>query len=145
MTVALFKAKLCLEQPASNLPPSAGSTRSRTKNQDAFGPKELGPFDEHKAIPIFMSDDLSDRHYNGFSNSILWPLFHYHPGEITFDESAWDGYTEANRLFATTIAADLKDNDLVWVQDYHMMLLPKMLREEIENQEIKPKNVKISF
>lgn len=101
--------------------------------------------DEHKAIPVFMSEDLSDRHYNGFSNSILWPLFHYHPGEITFDESAWDGYSEANRLFAKAIAPGLRDGDLVWVQDYHLMLLPAMLREEIESMETKPKNVKFGF
>lgn len=103
-------------------------------------------FDEHKAIPVFMSEELSDRHYNGFSNSILWPLFHYHPGEITFDESAWDGYSEANRLFARAIASNLQDNDLVWVQDYHLMLLPAMLREEIEKKgDDKPKNVKFGF
>ena len=102
--------------------------------------------DEHKAIPVFMSEELSDRHYNGFSNSILWPLFHYHPGEITFDESAWEGYTEANREFAKAIGPNLQDNDLVWVQDYHLMLLPAMLREEIEKKgEHKPKNVKFGF
>lgn len=101
--------------------------------------------EEHKAIPVFMSEELSDLHYNGFSNSILWPLFHYHPGDITFDENEWDGYTEANRLFAQTIAADLQDNDLVWVQDYHLMLLPAMLREEIEAKEVRPKNVKLGF
>ena len=102
-------------------------------------------YDEFKAVPVFMSEELSDRHYNGFSNSILWPLFHYHPGEITFDESAWEGYVEANRLFAETIAHELRDNDLVWVQDYHLMLLPAMLREEIENMDRKPQNVKLGF
>ena len=101
--------------------------------------------EEHKAIPVYMSEELSDRHYNGFSNSILWPLFHYHPGEITFDESAWQGYSDANRIFAKEIASNLKDSDLVWVQDYHLMLLPAMLREEIAAMEVKPKNVKIGF
>lgn len=101
--------------------------------------------DEFSAVPIFMDDELSDRHYNGFSNSILWPLFHYHPGEITFDESAWDGYVEANRLFAKEIAKDVQDNDLVWVHDYHLMLLPAMLREEINKGENRPKNVKFGF
>ncbi|CAD0094704.1 unnamed protein product [Aureobasidium mustum] len=86
---------------------------------------------EYGAVPIFMDDELADRHYNGFSNSILWPLFHYHPGEITFDESAWNAYREANRLFAKEIAKDVQDNDLIWVHDYHLMLLPAMLREEI--------------
>ncbi|KAF2211258.1 glycosyltransferase family 20 protein [Cercospora zeae-maydis SCOH1-5] len=103
-------------------------------------------FDEYSAVPIFMDDELSDRHYNGFSNSILWPLFHYHPGEITFDESAWDGYVEANRIFAKEIAKDVQDNDLVWVHDYHLMLLPAMLREEINKAgPNKKKNVKFGF
>jgi trehalose-6-phosphate synthase len=51
----------------------------------------------------------------------MWPLFHYHPGEITFDESAWEAYTEANRLFAKAVAKDVQDNDMVWVHDYHLL------------------------
>ncbi|GAB7346673.1 hypothetical protein MBLNU459_g1798t2 [Dothideomycetes sp. NU459] len=97
---------------------------------------------EYGAVPIFMDDELADRHYNGFSNSILWPLFHYHPGEITFDESAWNAYKEANRLFAKAIAKDVQDGDLVWVHDYHLMLLPAMLREEIGDSK---RNVKFGF
>ncbi|KAH6644095.1 glycosyl transferase [Boeremia exigua] len=97
---------------------------------------------EYDAVPIMLDDELADRHYNGFSNAIMWPLFHYHPGEITFDESAWEGYTEANRLFAKAVAKDVQDNDMVWVHDYHLMLMPAMLREEIGNTK---KNVKIGF
>ncbi|EON67916.1 alpha,alpha-trehalose-phosphate synthase [Coniosporium apollinis CBS 100218] len=98
--------------------------------------------EEYNAVPVMLDDELADRHYNGFSNSILWPLFHYHPGEITFDESAWNAYTEANRLFAKAVAQDVQDNDLVWVHDYHLMLLPAMLREEIGKTR---KNVKFGF
>ncbi|EEH22295.1 alpha,alpha-trehalose-phosphate synthase [UDP-forming] [Paracoccidioides brasiliensis Pb03] len=98
--------------------------------------------DEYDAVPVLIDDNLADKHYNGFSNSILWPLFHYHPGEITFDESAWFAYRDANRLFAKAIANDVKDGDLVWVHDYHLMLLPAMLREEIGTSK---KNVKIGF
>ena len=76
------------------------------------------------------------------ADSILWPLFHYHPGEITFDESAWAAYREVNRLFAKTMAKDVQDGDLIWVHDYHLMLLPEMLREEIGTSK---KNVKIGF
>ncbi|KAJ8110757.1 hypothetical protein OPT61_g6484 [Boeremia exigua] len=97
---------------------------------------------EYNAVPIMLDDELADRHYNGFSNAIMWPLFHYHPGEITFDESAWEGYTEANRLFAKAVAKDVQDNDMVWVHDYHLMLMPAMLREELGNTK---KNVKIGF
>lgn len=75
-------------------------------------------------------------------DSILWPLFHYHPGEIIFDEEAWDAYREANRLFAQAIAKEVRDNDLVWIHDYHLMLLPQMLREELGSTRY---NVKIGF
>ena len=129
--------------------------------------KEAGPLterlkDEYNAVPVYIDDELADRHYNGFSSklsnprvtllrrwyltlaldSILWPLFHYHPGEITFDESAWNAYKEANRLFAKAIAKEVQDGDLVWVHDYHLMLLPAMLREEIGKSKT---NVKIGF
>ncbi|KAL2151093.1 hypothetical protein VTH82DRAFT_6191 [Thermothelomyces myriococcoides] len=108
---------------------------------------EAGPMREqlkqqYNAIPVFVDDELADRHYNGFANSILWPLFHYHPGEITFDESAWAAYREVNLLFAQTVIKDVQDGDLVWVHDYHLMLLPQMLREEIGKSK---KNVKIGF
>lgn len=118
--------------------------------------------DEYNAVPVFIDDELADRHYNGFSSpsipfllrswdsqadfheldSILWPLFHYHPGEITFDESAWEAYKETNRLFAKAVAKEVQDNDLIWVHDYHLMLLPEMLREEIGTSR---ENVKIGF
>ncbi|KAL1894098.1 Trehalose-6-P synthase/phosphatase complex synthase subunit [Ceratocystis pirilliformis] len=98
--------------------------------------------EQYGAHPVFIDDELADRHYNGFANSILWPLFHYHPGEITFDESAWVAYREVNRLFAKAVVADVQDGDLIWVHDYHLMLLPEMLREELGNTR---KNVKIGF
>ena len=69
-------------------------------------------------------------------------MFHYHPGEITFDETAFDAYQEANRLFAKQVAVDVQDGDLIWVHDYHLMLLPQMLREEIGDSK---SNVKIGF
>ncbi|KAJ4409187.1 Trehalose-6-P synthase/phosphatase complex synthase subunit [Gnomoniopsis sp. IMI 355080] len=97
---------------------------------------------ECDAHPVFVDDDLADKHYNGFSNEILWPLFHYHPGEITFDESAWAAYHEVNSLFAQAVAADVQDGDMIWVHDYHLMLLPQMLREMIGDSK---KNVKIGF
>ncbi|KAK0891429.1 Trehalose-6-P synthase/phosphatase complex synthase subunit [Friedmanniomyces endolithicus] len=100
---------------------------------------------EFAAVPIFIEEDLADRHYNGFSNSILWPLLHYHPGEITFDESAWDAYREANEIFAREVAKDVRDNDLVWIHDYHLMLLPSMLREELKKLDNPPSNVKLGF
>jgi trehalose 6-phosphate synthase len=98
--------------------------------------------EKFKCTAIFLSDTIADLHYNGFSNSILWPLFHYHPGEMNFDEVAWAAYIEANRHFAMKIASQVEDNDMIWVHDYHLMLLPQMLREEIGKSK---KNIRIGF
>lgn len=94
-------------------------------------------------MPVFLSDEVADLHYNGFSNSILWPLFHYHPGEINFDENAWLAYNEANRAFAEVIFETMQDDDLIWVHDYHLMLLPQMLQEEITKRKLR--NVKLGW
>ncbi|ODV58589.1 alpha,alpha-trehalose-phosphate synthase (UDP-forming) TPS1 [Ascoidea rubescens DSM 1968] len=99
--------------------------------------------DKFNCIPIFLTDEIADLHYNGFSNSILWPLFHYHPGEINFDENAWIAYNQANRLFAHEISSIIKDNDMVWIHDYHLMLLPELLRSKIEEKKIK--HTKLGF
>jgi len=84
--------------------------------------------DEFACQAVHLSDEVADSHYNGFSNSIIWPLFHYHPGEMNFDEDHWLAYREANLRFAETVRSQLQDGDMVWVQDYHLMLLPMLLR-----------------
>ncbi|KAG0210688.1 Trehalose-6-P synthase/phosphatase complex synthase subunit [Mortierella sp. GBA43] len=104
--------------------------------------------EKHSCLPVFIDDEIADMHYNGFSNSILWPLFHYHPGEISFNEDDWGAYQQANSLFAKAITEIVRDGDLVWVQDYHLMLLPKLLRDEVSNsrQSGEPtKDIKIGF
>ncbi|KAI9357608.1 glycosyltransferase family 20-domain-containing protein [Zopfochytrium polystomum] len=97
--------------------------------------------EKYAAVPVFISDEIADMHYNGFSNSILWPLFHYHPGEINFQEDHWDAYQQANLAFAQVLEKEVKDGDLVWIHDYHLMLLPKLLRERLSDRP----NVKIGF
>jgi trehalose 6-phosphate synthase len=84
--------------------------------------------EEYSCQAVYLDDELADRHYNGFSNSILWPLFHYHPGEMNFDEENWLAYRQANMLFAKTVRQQLRSGDMVWVQDYHLMLLPMFIR-----------------
>ncbi|KAJ2361419.1 Trehalose-6-P synthase/phosphatase complex synthase subunit, partial [Coemansia sp. RSA 2611] len=83
---------------------------------------------ENSCSAVYLDDETAEQYYNGFANSILWPLFHYHPGEMMFEETAWDAYQRANEAFAAALAAVVKEGDLVWIQDYHLMLLPRMLR-----------------
>ncbi|KXS21082.1 glycosyltransferase family 20 protein [Gonapodya prolifera JEL478] len=91
--------------------------------------KEL--MESYNCLPVFIPDHVADLHYNGFSNSILWPLFHYYPGEINFNSEYWDAYTEANKAFADALVEIVQEGDLVWIHDYHLMLLPTMLRERL--------------
>ncbi|CAG8455562.1 11472_t:CDS:2 [Ambispora leptoticha] len=105
-------------------------------------PKVIHELEKKSCLPVFVDDELADRHYNGFSNSILWPLFHYHPGEISFDQDDWSAYQRVNNLFAEAICKIVKDGDLVWIQDYHLMLLPSLLREKMGTAK---KHVKIGF
>ncbi|CED84219.1 -trehalose-phosphate synthase (udp-forming) [Phaffia rhodozyma] len=84
--------------------------------------------DEFQCQAVYLSDDVADKHYNGFSNSILWPLFHYHPGEMNFDESHWLAYRAVNLTFAKVVLSLARKGDMIWVQDYHLMLLPLLLR-----------------
>lgn len=83
---------------------------------------------ENSCSAVYLDDTTAELYYNGFANSILWPLFHYHPGEMVFEEEAWAAYQRANWAFAEALAAVVKEGDLVWIQDYHLMLLPRMLR-----------------
>ncbi|KIK39259.1 glycosyltransferase family 20 protein [Suillus luteus UH-Slu-Lm8-n1] len=84
--------------------------------------------DEYSCQAVYLDDDVAEGHYNGFSNSILWPLFHYHPGEMNFDEENWLMYRQANFRFAETVRSQITPGSMVWVQDYHLMLLPMILR-----------------
>lgn len=71
---------------------------------------------EYSCRPVWLDPDVADAHYNGFSNSILWPLFHYHPGEMNFDEGNWLAYREANLRFAESVREIVRKGDMVWVQ-----------------------------
>lgn len=75
------------------------------------------------------------------NRSTIWPMFHYLPGDINFQEEQWDGYCRANRIFADYIAGMAADGDVVWIHDYHLMLLPTTLRQSLDSSI----NVKIGF
>lgn len=80
--------------------------------------------------------DIED-YYHGFSNRTLWPLFHDLVAEPVIDHDWWDTYRDVNERFAERIVAMDPDPDaVVWVHDYHLMLLPGMLRERLPDHRI---------
>jgi trehalose 6-phosphate synthase/phosphatase len=86
-----------------------------------------------KAAPIFLSQKLMDKVYLGFCNKTIWPLFHYFPGYASFESDFWTEYKKVNEIFRDEVLKILQPDDIVWVHDYHLMLLPAMLREKVNN------------
>jgi trehalose 6-phosphate synthase/phosphatase len=88
---------------------------------------------EYKASPVFLSQKLMDKVYLGFCNKTIWPLFHYFPNYATFDSEFWKEYKQLNKIFCNEVLRIVKPRDIIWVHDYHLMLLPLMLREKVPN------------
>jgi len=78
--------------------------------------------------PIFMSAEERSRFYCGFSNEVLWPLFHDLQSRCNFDPSYWDTHVQVNHRFAQRAAHEARPGDLVWVHDYHLMSVAASLR-----------------
>lgn len=84
---------------------------------------------EFQAYPTFLEAEAMENFYHGFCNKTIWPLFHYFPSYVIYKEEYWKQYQAVNLTFAESILEILKPGDIVWIHDYHLMLVPKMLRE----------------
>jgi trehalose 6-phosphate synthase/phosphatase len=82
--------------------------------------------------PVFLSEDQIRDYYEGYSNSMIWPLCHYFYTYIQYETKFWESYQEVNQLFCDEAVKILKPGDMVWIQDYQLMLLPALLREKVE-------------
>ncbi|MEM9021406.1 MAG: bifunctional alpha,alpha-trehalose-phosphate synthase (UDP-forming)/trehalose-phosphatase [Planctomycetota bacterium] len=85
--------------------------------------------DEFGYFPVFLSDEQIDAYYHGLSNSSLWPLLHYNPTYFNYQYRWYETYEQVNQKFADQVCEVAEQGDLVWVHDYHLMLLPTLLRE----------------
>ncbi|MFP5080185.1 bifunctional alpha,alpha-trehalose-phosphate synthase (UDP-forming)/trehalose-phosphatase [Pedobacter sp. JCM 36344] len=79
-------------------------------------------------IPVFLTNEEINLYYEGFSNEILWPIFHYVATYANFSQSYWDYYKSANEKFSQEVIYHLNDGDTVWIHDYQLLLLPCYVR-----------------
>lgn len=86
--------------------------------------------------PVYLNKNEIDSFYNGACNSIIWPNFHYLLGSVRYKTSSWDSYVEINQRFANEILKVYQPGDLIWIHDYHLMLLPAMLKEVLPDSKI---------
>ena len=91
---------------------------------------------QYRSVPVFLSEEDMDLFYLGFCNKTIWPLFHSFPSLTVYDEAMWQTYKTVNEAFRDAILGILKPDDMVWIQDYHLMLLPRMLKERDASSQI---------
>ncbi|MFJ5862479.1 trehalose-6-phosphate synthase [Pseudarthrobacter sp. NPDC092439] len=80
-------------------------------------------------VPVQLSTDDVELYYEGFSNATLWPLYHDVIAPPEFHRTWWDAYRKVNRRFADAVVRHADEGATVWVQDYQLQLVPRMLRE----------------
>ncbi len=87
------------------------------------------PYEEGRLVPVLLTEEERKNFYCGFSNEIVWPLFHDLQSRCNFDPAYWKAYVAVNQKFAEAVAKIATDDAIVWVHDYHLMLLGSMLRK----------------
>lgn len=99
---------------------------------DAAGRADLEQqLETHGIVPVHLSSEQVERHYNGFSNRVLWPFCHYLIDRVPLDATGWGAYRQVNQAFADVVAYHYRTGDTIWVHDYQLMLLPMLLRERL--------------
>ncbi len=89
-----------------------------------------------RLVPVPLSRDEIARYYEGYSNAVLWPLFHYAADRIPERIRDFDAYEAVNAKFADVVAERYEPGDLVWVHDYQLMRLPQMIRDRLPDARI---------
>jgi len=108
-----------------------GATVAEDK-QDALKAKAA----EFNAYPVFIAEDEMEDFYHGFCNSTIWPLFHYFSMITYYHQDQWETYRRVNERYADAVMQVIRPNDVVWVHDYQLMLLPALILERVPDAQI---------
>ncbi|KAG6897969.1 hypothetical protein C0993_007209 [Termitomyces sp. T159_Od127] len=127
--------------PTEHIDADAVDPKDRAALDDAlraYQPKESDPDDDRKItyVPVWLDGKVGHGHYDGYCKQTLWPLFHYLLWQDVATEYAsadahYPYYESANAAFARKIAQVYQPGDLIWVHDYHLLLVPRLVREAI--------------
>jgi trehalose-phosphatase len=95
---------------------------------------------EHDMLTVFCSDKDFDGHYTHFCKQILWPVFHYqipdNPKSKAYEDHSWKYYVNVNQAFADKLVKNWKRGDVIWIHDYHLLLVPGMVRKKLPEAKI---------
>ena len=87
-------------------------------------------------VPVFLRQKEIELYYEGFSNEVIWPHFHYFTQFTKYNDEYWEAYKNVNQKFAEIVNQIIHEDDFVWVHDYQLMLLPAMIRNAFPNVSI---------
>ena len=110
-----------------------GDVKDLSEEQSAALDERL---EQLRAHPVWLDPEEVKQFYEGFSNSVLWPLFHHLLGTIPLHVDHWEVYQRANARFTEETCRHYQDGDWIWVHDYQLMLVPRMLRERLPGARI---------
>ena len=95
---------------------------------------------DHACLTVFAPNDVFERYYTNYCKRILWPFLHYqipdNPKDKTYLNRTWDDYVLINQIFAERIVNEWKIGDIIWVHDYHLLLVPEMVRRKLPDATI---------
>ncbi len=86
--------------------------------------------------PVHLTATEVLRYYEGLANGVIWPLFHNMPSRMPLESRDWSAYHAANVRFADEIVRAWRPGDIVWIHDYHLLLVPALLRERLPTARI---------
>lgn len=86
--------------------------------------------------PVFLTQEEMNLYYEGFSNETLWPLFHYFNEYTIYNQEYWESYRNVNQKFLQEVLEVAEPEDTIWIQDYHLLLLPALIREKLPEASI---------
>lgn len=89
--------------------------------------------EKEKCYPVYFDKTDEELYYSGFSNKTIWPLFHYFMQFTQYEDSYWEAYVRVNKKFAKEILKYVEQGDKIWIHDYHLLLLPELIRNQFPN------------
>ena len=93
-------------------------------------------FRSENCIPIYLDQQLNTEFIEGFCDNTIWPVFNYFIETSRYNPTQWESYKEVNQIYADTLIKYINEDDIIWVHDYHLMLLPKLIRQKMPNVSI---------
>jgi trehalose 6-phosphate synthase/phosphatase len=97
---------------------------------------EKNLIDNYQSYPVFISPAEISKYYQGFANRTIWPLFHYFSPYCAYEESEWQIYKRVNQKFFQKLYKIANSQDILWIHDYHLMLLPSLFRKSFPKSSI---------